>query len=335
MEKIHRKVEIHWKYNPSTFFKINREVLGEVYRKIGSAVKAVNIMVSDEGLMKMLMPNVLGVSPNSTDINWTKVVKNYWDSLSVDIDSSGKKLETGFSFDLNDYARREYIEHLVKNNPEIKSNKKLAEFVMGYKDDKANVTEEEKWKYGTPINVEDYLLWRYSLNYRDVANNVEDANKSSNIRFYLHTEAERKRLERQSLSSLKEAMLQYGKLIEKGSIDSLNDVLSLMSTMSIVDIVQSKDLEDKQLQIGNFVQSSPSSFLEIITDKNLKTKAQINRYLAFNVIKKLSNTTIYVDALDTSVVLGNNLEECIIFFHNEKNNVKLDEFKIRYKSLIS
>jgi len=332
--EIKRQVNIVWKYNPTTFEKINSEVVGEQFRKIGSSVTAVNKIVQNSAMLRLLMPQLLGVDPDSNDVNWDRSVKHYWDSLSVDIPSGGRKLETGFSFDITDLPREKYIKEL-KAEKDIKNTRELADYIMGVNSKgEDNIKEEVRWKYANPINVEDYLLWRYILNYRHVANSIEDVNKSPNIRFYLHTEEEKERIKKQEFKTKQSAINRYIKFVEKASKDDTDDLLSLISPRSIKDIIFNNDLEDKQMQIMEFVTTNPTRFVTLVDDKNIKTKAFIERLIAFDILKKLPNSTVVVEAADPSVTIGNNIDECVSFFLNEKNKVKVNEFTAKYKSLI-
>ena len=331
--EITRKVNIVWKYNPTTFEKMNQEVLGEHFRKIGGSITAVTKILYNSAMLRLLMPQLLGVDPDSNDVNWDKTVKHYWDSLSVDVPSGGRKLETGFRFDLDDTSREKYIKELVQKEG-IKTNKELADFVMGANSKgEENIREEIRWKYANPINVEDYLLWRYVLNYKHVANSIDDVNKSPNIRFYLHTEEEKERVKKQEFKTKQSAINRYIKFMETASKDDINDVLSILTPDSIIGITENTDLEDKQMQIMEFVTNYPNKFVNIVDDKNIKTKALVNRFIAFDILKQLPNSTVVVEAADPSITIGNNMDECVSFFLNEKNKVKVNELTAKYKSL--
>lgn len=332
MESISRKVNIFWKYNPTTFELINKDVVGEQFRKVGSSVSAVTKILNSPDMLRLLMPQLLGVDPDSNDVNWDRSVKHYWDSLSVDIPSGGKVLETGFEFDVDNYVREKFISKLMAEQP-IKTSKQLAEYVMGFKDGKANVPEELRWKYGNPIVVEDYLIWRYILHYRPVANNIDDVNKSPNIRFYLHTEEERERAKKETFKTKQTALAEYMKFMKDASLDDVNDVLSILTPDSIKTIIETDDLETKQMQIMDVVTAEPNKFINIIKDKGLKVKATINRLIAFNILKQIVGSTMIVESADPSVILGNNLEEAVTFFVNEKNKAKVNELLAKYKSL--
>jgi hypothetical protein len=334
MVEIKRQVELLWKYNPTSFEKINKDVLGEQFRIIGSGVQAVAKILSHGDMLKFLMPEILGISPDTRDINWDQQVKLYWDSIAVKINSGGKKLETGFVFDIDDYKRKELIANISKAKS-IKTSEDLADYVMGFEGDKPNVPEEAKWKYGHPISVEDYLLWRYILNYKRVANNPAEVNKSPNIAFFLHTSEERERVRKQDALVKKNAITAYMEFMKELNVDNINDALSILTPSSIKEIVENKDVEDKQAKLLEFATSDPNTFIKVVKDKHLQTRATIERLLSYRVIKQLSNSTIIVESADPSVILGNNMDEAISYMGNEKNKAKINELTAKYKSLTS
>jgi hypothetical protein len=331
MVEVSRKVELLWKYHPSVFEKINMEVLGEPFRKIGSGVSAVAKITTgiNAEMLRMVMPEIVKSNPDSRDQNWDKLVSNYWDSLSVMIETNGKVLETGFVFNMTDVNRKNYIKELS-----FKTDKELADYVMGFKGDKPNVPEEERFRYGHPINPEHYLLWRYCLNYSRVANSVNDINKSPKIAFYLHTQEDRERYISAQRKAKKEAIDLYIKFVTNASMDDYNDVLSLLTPDSIREIVNSKDMEDKQAKIMEFATSEPVKFAEIVTDKNRQLKAVVERFISYGVLKQLPESTVVVESADPSVIIGNNINECVSFFANEKNGIKYKELIAKYKSII-
>lgn len=334
MEQVSRKVSILWKYNPTAFDKLNKDVLGETFRKIGSAVGAVSKITTGENanMLRMLMPEILEADPNSRDVNWDAKVKHYWDSLSVEIPSGGKKLETGFEFNIDDYRREKYIGKLIEKH-KFQTSQDLAEYVMGEKGGKPNVPEELRYMYGQPIDVFEYLLWRYVLNYRHVANNPIDVNKSPNIRFYIHSDEDRDKIKKDKMKVKAKALEAYMSFIGDAKRDDLDDVLSMFKPESIKDIVKNKDIEDKKSDLLDYATSNPTKFVTMVEDKNLKTKSTIQRMLAFGVLKQIKGSTVIVESADTSVTIGNNIDEAVNFIVNEKNKTKVNELIAKYKSI--
>lgn len=343
MEKVSRKVEIKWKYNPTAFELVNKDVMGEVYRRIGGSRSGINRLLEQSAMLQKLMPQVLGVSPDSKDVNWEKTVREYWNSLTVEVDSTGKPLETGFIFDINDVTRKEYIDELRKkvataaNTDPFKTSKDLADYVMGYISDKADtpkIPEGERWKYGTPINVEEYLLYRYVENYADVANKVEDINKSANIRFFLSTEDDKKRISQERNKSKSAAIKAYNKFIQGANEEDYNDLLCVFNPYEVKEIVTEKSYEDKQTQVMDLMSAKPKEFANAVNNKSLSTIAKINKYIAFGIFKRLTNTSTIVDATDPQITIGNNQDECISFMNNKKNEVKLNEYEAKFKASV-
>ena len=99
MFEYNRKIEIRWVSNPSVFEKINSKIINKSFRKLGSSVTAVEAIISNFSEIEAIMPNVLNISVSSPEFK--RMVKVYFDSLTVDVPESGKPLEIGFIFDAN------------------------------------------------------------------------------------------------------------------------------------------------------------------------------------------------------------------------------------------
>jgi len=112
-----RSISLYWKLNPSVFQVINLEAMGEYTRKLGSAVTVVNTLCSLTEEMKVLLPTVLGVSPDNTSVNWQAKVSNYWHNFALDVLPTGLTFDIGFRFNLhdtNDVKRIKAIEGALK-----------------------------------------------------------------------------------------------------------------------------------------------------------------------------------------------------------------------------
>ncbi len=317
-----RKISIQWKLNPDVFSIINKSVIFDITRRIGSSEKAVNMILMQEKLLESTMPIIVAMNPD--DKNWKKAITNYWNGLAVDIHENGKELELGFIFDIADTNkyRIDFIKELVAKY-KIKSNEDLANIVM------ANIPEDEKYRYGTPIVAEDYLLWRYCQNYRDVANTPEDIEKSSYIRFYIHDEAIAKE-EKKALVNLSiKAQEKFVELV-KGN-ESMTKIYNILCVLNkdVIDDIDKMDADEKRNKIFDHVSTNPKEFIALCEDKNIHTKALIERLLSKHILRKMPNTDIIVDVEDASIVLGNTTSETVTWFNLEANNNKISEYKTR------
>ena len=321
---VSRIISIRWKINPDAFEQINKTILNALIKKFGSATQAVNAILIKDDMLKSLMPIFIGTTP--ADPDWQKIIVNYWNSLSVDIPEAGKELEIGFLFDLNDKTRKEDINSLKAKYSNIKDDKSLADVVMG------NIDEEEIYKYGKPIKSEDYLLWIYSREYRDVANTPNDIDKSPFIRFYIHDENIVKK-QREALVDL--AMTAQGKLID--IVKSENSSVLIYNILCVLqpDIIATIDTySDKELQVRLFtlIGDKPKEFIEISSDKNLHTKALIEELLYKRIIRKLPNTDVIVDIEDPTIKIGDTTNDAVAWFNLDVNSAKISEYKLRLKA---
>lgn len=186
-----RKTLLNWVLSSTAFEAINVKSLVALSRPLGTSVSAVNKMLSYGEEMKMLLPDILGSTPESTSSNWDSLVANYWHNFGIDVPQTGQSFDIGFNFDLTDYKREKHINALIESAKlKVKKAKKedakdgeegfedvlttsdeleaiFADYVM------TKIPEELKFRYGTPNNVADYLAWRYCLVSSAVANNPE------------------------------------------------------------------------------------------------------------------------------------------------------------------
>ena len=331
MVKDSQKIDLVHKLNQTVFALINKEVLGVAVQRLGSSHNAVNKMLSDySDMLKMLMPTVINTMP--TDQRWYDKVANYWHSFTREVPGGGLNLEIGFSYDLGDIDRKAFIEELVRKTsvlnkdtkqpePQITTSEELRDYV------KKNIPEAEKYKYGKPLDTVDYLTWTYALGNREVANNVTDVEKSSNIRFALIDPRIIEETRKINHGISNEAIKKYLEILSNRQ--TVRDMLFVFGENP--DAYRDKDI-DADIKLRHLADTAPKKFLELAKDKALSTKGRIERYILTGVLKRLPSSSIIVDAQDGSIVIGNTLEEAIIFFSTEDpaKMAKVKEFAARY-----
>lgn len=359
-----RKVKLIWRRNLSSYAETNKKVLVDDIRKIGSSITAVNKMVSSGEEMRTYLKSMIGVSPTSSD--WDKAVNHYWNSLSVPIPAYEKELEIGFVYDITDPEIAKTVKAINDGLPEkdrLKTDADLANFIQARLDrviedykqkvlDAAKLPDENsrskalnmlyntKWeqtisiesdhyKVGRPINLEHYLLWRYCLAYRDVANEMSAVEKSPAIRFYLHSEAEAKAEKERKNAIEKNRMAAFLKI----SSDAAK-VDNILYAAGMGEEVKAFDEVDKVLKLQQFSETNSAKFVALSEDPNLSKKAKIEKYIVHGILRRLPNTEIVVDASDPSVIVGNNVSECISFFADSTNKAVVSEYEAKFKGLL-
>jgi hypothetical protein len=328
MIEINRKLEIRWKdtRDSDNFKQANKEVITDFSypRKIGSSVNAVKAITVLGAELRVLMPSILGIDPATQgSLDWEKAVQKYWNGLSVDVYVGGYPLETGFRFDIHDQSKTANIARLKETNKglDLSTEELLGKYVMD------SVPENEKYLYGMPINVANYLLWRYCLNYRDVANSP-DVKKGSRVRFYIHDENAFLAKRKSNFATMQKAASLY--------------IAMLPDTKKKLDIIwangkstKGMDSQDVDMYLDTLSRSQPERFIELANDSNLILRARIERYIAASILRRIDNTGIIVDAKDSSVVIGNSMEDAITYFVTESpvNKENISRFEITYKSM--
>ena len=365
--KIENKVIwIYWKNNVSTYAKLNTENIAPSPKLIGGSISAVDAMLSNGEEQNALMPTILGVSANSQ--NWNTVLTNYWNNVSAEIPAEGKKLEIGFMYDVESSSRKAYIDAvnkgITKESDRIKTDTDLALYIdtklaAVYKEFEKNFAEanktsderakgaalntlyrnkylkvveleSERYKLGTPIDTEQYMLYRYCLVYRDVANEFKLSDKSPNIRFYLHSEKDIKAHKEQQKKIQKDRISSFLKAVK-----SLSMMENVLFALGLGSELASMDDSDKYLKLEEYSKddATTSKFINTVENPDLLEIANIEKYVAIHVLARIAGSSIITDALDTSVVIGNNMNEAIAYFKLDKNKPVVSEYINRFKAL--
>jgi len=328
-----KKVTLMWRLHNDPFQQANKEqFIDKVYpRRIGSNITAVNTLLANGEELEVLMPRILGVDPKSTSSNWDKLVSNYWNSLSVEVYSNGLDLEIGFKYEFD--TRHKVREKEIAKLKDIKSDEDLIEFVEGRKKDGTpNVSDQDKYKYATPIKEEDWLLYRYCVGingkgYKRVSNSMTTTEMSPDIDFYIYDENIAKEARRVAHEVNRKALSKYMEVIAKRDL-----VDQLLLVFKVTD--KFEDDLDKDMALDTLARTRPQEFVNYANDKNLMIKAQIESYINTGILRRLPGTSIIVDNDQPDVIVGNNLSEAVTFFSpdNTKSKVAVSEYSIKYKA---
>ena len=362
-----RKVWIYWKSQKSYYAIANKQQLVEPPRVLSSSLSSVNKMVSNGEEQKALMAEIIGLSSSSSDwdkqlrLYWNSLSEqvpeegrelnigykyDYNDNSKKDnIDALNNSLTTGKSkgkaLDSSEAIANYFTGQLsvISNrfNKTIIDAAKISEggtrekvIAQAYKDkyDAIFKLEQEKYKYGTPLNVKDYMLYRYCLVYSAVANEFDLVGKSNNIRFYLHSDEDKERIKQLEFSKEQDRMEVYLNVIK--NIDTVDDVLFAADKGSET---LGKNVIDRNIMLDKYSKENVEKFVTIATNKNLKTIALIERYITYGILRRLEGSTVIVDSENPADILGSNIDEAVSYFNSKDNKEKILEYKARYTSL--
>ena len=74
--------------------------------------------------------------------------------------------------------------------------------------------------------------------------------------------------------------------------------------------------------------SNPKKFVRIATDKNLELRSEIDEFVSAGVLRKIGNQVIFIDE-----VLGDTVEDTIVYLKDKKNSGKLTILRAKLKEL--
>ena len=72
----------------------------------------------------------------------------------------------------------------------------------------------------------------------------------------------------------------------------------------------------------------PKKFIRVATDKNLEIKAEIEELVSAGVLRKIGNQVIFIDE-----VLGDTMEDTVVYLKDKKNSGKLTILRAKLKEL--
>jgi hypothetical protein len=247
------------------------------------------------------LPRVLGISSKSVD--WETVLKNYWNNIRkmVPDTSRGLELEIGFSY-------------------ENEEHKNLGETAVGIDE----LSCQHRQKYGKPINVEDYVLYRYCLRYPDVAKSIDDVHKSNRIRFYIFTQRAENRIKHDKVQVRRLAQVKLQEIW--GDRPLIKNILSVYERFDVTDEIEQDVILDE------LVSSDPEKFLSIVTDPQLQMRSFVQKCLREGTLTRIGNTEgIKCDG----VVLGYNVEEVVASLESSKYSDLKQRLQIRMRAVPS
>jgi len=308
MITISKQVRIVRKDKASEYKIKNFKVLGDSGdKKIGGSIKAENAMLVNSAELKSYLPNIIGVSV--TDPEWGRKVDNHIRSISAPVEPTGLELEIGFNFDVTDMEFRPAINELIKEFKLDDNEADVFKFVV------ASVNRNNWWKYGKPINPADYFLWRYCQNYRPVANNVKDADKSDRIRFYI-VDTDDVRKEQSEMFAVRQ---EANKLYFAISDDEYKVKAALFIAKEGAAVLSAKTNEDLLISLDQYVQSNATSFIKIAKNiDKLKDTAFVEECIARGIFTKIAHSNLITDS-STGDNIGGNVQEVVNYLNNPSN----------------
>lgn len=314
-----RTIIISLAHNYSNYRKVNMKVLGQRKETIGASITSCRILSSNAGEVNAYFPALVGLSPNHAD--FTTRVKAWLSNIQFVINENDVPLDISFIYK----TKRDYLEFKRKEDAideeyakVDRTNIQLIKEAIKRRVNDLNTLESEKYKVGRPVNLEQYIIYRHCLLYRDVAKDIALLNSDPSLRFYIKDEAKEAEKQKKLAEARMKAMQNF---IELNSSPSKTKAVYIavvaMRNENVSEALLKSDFEIKTY-LMDFVNANPDKFNKFVVDKNIVTKALIETLIVRGELVRSE----YNQQISTAEgnVIGSNMNAAVAYFNNPDNS---------------
>lgn len=325
-----RSVIISLVHNYSNYRKANMKVLGQRKETIGSCIRSCQVLSSNSKEVDAYFPALIGISPNNPD--YVSRVKAWLSNIQLTISENDVTLDTSFTYDhKKDYLEIQKKEDAINAEYEKvdRSNTSAIKDALKKKIDALNALESTKYQYGHPEKIEQYLMYRHCLLYKEVAKDVALINSDPTIRFYIKDEAIEKERQKKLTKERSDAMANFVRL--SADTDKFNSVFVAISIIRNDNLAEAmlKDYSVKQSIVMDFVNTNPDKFNKLFNDKHVQMKAFIETLIIRGeLIRSDYNQQI---SMPDGTFVGSNMNEAIAWFENKDNKAVREALENKLK----
>lgn len=313
-----RSVTISLCHNYSNYRRVNMKVLGQRKEVIGSSIRSCQVLSSNAGEVNKYFPELVGLSPNHPD--FITRVKAWLSNIQFNISENDVQLNTTFIYE----HKKDYLDIKEKEdaiNAEFdkvdRSNISAIKEALKRKLEDLNTLESMKYKYGRPQNLEQYLMYRHCLLYREVAKDIALINSDSSIRFYIKDEQKEQERQKKLVKERSEAMRRFVELVGNDKkFESVYLGICIYRNDNLSEALL-KDKSVKQSIVMNFVNDHADKFNKIVNDENIENKAFIETLILRGELVR-SEFNQQISTADGNFI-GSNINEAIAWFKNPDN----------------
>ena len=313
-----RYVTISLVQNYSAYRKANITVLGNVKGRIGSSIYSCRTLSANKGEVEAYFPSLIGYSPNNPE--FVTRVQAWLSNIDVLVDDSDKRRNISFRYTKkSDYLAIKKQEDKINAEYDKvdRTNISAIKEAVKVKVAALNKLESTKYKYGSPENIEEYLIYRHCLLYKEVAKDMALINSDSTLRFYIKDEAKEAAKKNKLVKERLKAMQKFIEL--KASDNKFNSVFAVISaanSRNLIEELNKTDLE-KTAIVMDFINNNPIKFNKLVEDKNITIKALIETLITHGELVR-SEYNQQISTAD-GMFIGSNVKEAVAWFNNPDN----------------
>lgn len=325
-----RTVTINVIKNPSLYRRANDKYMPRKIEYIGSSIRSSSVLTSNKAEIEHYFPSLLGV-PANADTFITRV-KQYLNNFHIEVTELGKTLDISFRWNTKrDYYSFKAKEDRIEDTYKAVRRDNLVELkkALEAKIDDLNALESTKFRYGNPINVEDYIKYRHCLLYKDVCKDPIFINSDVSYRFYFKDDARELEQARKRRIEANNAKRNY--LLALGD-DELFRAVYIQYCVAVGQPVLTSVLKEKfeqEIELDKYSSDEPAKFNKMFNDKDLKIKAFIETLISRGeFIRATDNQNISTPAGD---FIGANMKEAVLWYKNPENAKAVEAYRNKLK----
>lgn len=327
-----RTVTISLVKNYSLYRKANDRVLPKRRDYIGSSVSSSRVLAANKEEVETYFPNLIGIAPNNPE--FITRVKQYLNNIRIPVDELGKQFDISFRYyKKSDYYKVKKEEEAIEREYQ-KANRQditILKQALQMKINRLNVLEGSKCKMGYPINLEDYLMYRHCLLYKDVAKDMALINSDPTIRFYFKDD-------QKEVEKLKKFRLEVNKAktnyVSCLADDDLFDAIYIQyCNLNGLPILSSlaEDKLNREIKLDKFSSEEPVKFNKFFNNKDVRLMATIERLIAHGeLVRSDYNQNI---STNEGMLIGANMNEAVIWFKNPENASVVNAYHNKLKNI--
>lgn len=314
----------------SLYRRVNSKALLEQVTYIGSSVTSSRTLAANKDEIAAYFPNLVGVSANNE--NFFTRVKQYLNNIMVKVDKNGKTFDISFRYNTKrDYLHFKAEEDAINAEYDATPRNDIIALrrALDLKINRLNALESEKHKYGFPVKIEDYLMYRHCLIYKDVAKDPAFVNIDANVRFYFRDDAKEAINAEKKRKEINKAKANYVTCIGDDTIfEAVYIQYALAKNLPVMPSLAENKLI-KESNLDRFSTEEPALFNKIFNDGDKLIKATIEKLIARGELIRLAHNQNITSA--TGEFIGSNINEAVIWFKNPDNTSTVNAYKEKLK----
>lgn len=313
-----RTIVISLVHNYSNYRKVNMKVLGQRKETIGSSITSCRVLSSNAGEVNAYFPALVGLSPNHAD--FTSRVKAWLSNIQFVVNENDVPLDISFVYN----TKKDYLDFKKKEDAidedyakVDRTNLSAIKEAIKKRVNALNTLESEKYKVGHPVNLEQYIIYRHCLLYRDVAKDTAIVNSDPSVRFYIKDEAKEAEKQKKLTEYRMQAMRNFIELNASPTKRNAVYIAIVASRNENVSEALIKTDSEKTSYLMDYVNTHPDKFNKLFADKNITTRAFIETLIVRGELVR-SDFNQQISTADGTLI-GSNMNGAIAFFNNPDN----------------